>query len=286
VIDRTLDFKLDDDPSALKRMVEVIHPILDLTDSSPWRIDCSRAEYLGPLTAAVLAATALEADRRGQVHQVPLPASPPEAAAFATFSGLAHLLQGSPRPDPNHPLNETIAIEPFTRAVFNQSDPILRLIRRHVEMTADSEDYLRLCFNEVAQNIEDHAQSPIGGVSCARFMRNLQETRVAIVDRGVGIWGSLRPTHPELKSDRMALEGVLRGRVTSRSRRNNQGLGLSKANIVIGQKGRMILWSGRGVAEIAPGRKDIFDHRIRFPGTIVFFALPLAASDAEDPVLA
>lgn len=96
----------------------------------------------------------------------------------------------------------------LTTAGFRDADPVIELVRAHVKISEDMEEYLRSCINEVIQNIQDHAKSKIGGVLYARFMTASSEVRIAIVDRGDGIYTTLKRRYPDT-TELTALDRVL-----------------------------------------------------------------------------
>lgn len=137
---------------------------------------------------------------------------------------------------------------------------------------------MRTCVQEVTQNVVDHAASSIGGVMSARYFAASNEVRVGIVDRGMGIGTSLRGKHPDTKDSFVALTRVIEGGYSSKSRPNNMGLGVSnlfQLTNTIG--GRICVISGDARAEVHPGGKPSVETLpFLFPGTGVFFSLPLS----------
>ena len=100
--------------------------------------------------------------------------------------------------------------------------------------------------------------------------------RVAIVDRGVGIYTTLKRRYDDTTPGN-SLRRVLKGRFTALSRPNNAGLGLCNLSAMIEHlNGSFVIISetsiahGRGAAQ----RKFVTLAR-RFPGTAIFFVLPM-----------
>lgn len=110
-------------------------------------------------------------------------------------------------------------------ARWSDPTPIIQLVNHYLAIAEEPEEYLRICVHEVIQNIENHAESPIGGVMCARYMSSAQQVRVAIVDRGIGICTTLKRQHADTTPEN-PLRRVLKGKVSAMSRPNNAGLGL------------------------------------------------------------
>lgn len=79
--------------------------------------------------------------------------------------------------------------------------------------------------NEITDNVLTHSQSKIGGLVQVTNMRSSAQVEFVVSDPGVGVPGSLRPTHPDLRSDEEALNAAIREGVT-RDKSIGQGNGL------------------------------------------------------------
>ncbi|HTW93997.1 MAG TPA: hypothetical protein VMD30_04325, partial [Tepidisphaeraceae bacterium] len=104
------------------------------------------------------------------------------------------------------------------------------------------------------------------------------EVRVAIADRGIGIAASLRHRYPEIRTAKQALEKVIGGGVSARSRPSNMGCGISNlCNVIVNVlRGELFIISGEGMADGAPGHAiRSRDFTAGFPGTGVFFTIPV-----------
>jgi len=272
-----IDFSVNDSPKSVVTFIRRIRGIFD-PEIIAWRIDFSKCGYLGPDAAAIVVAAIEMARRNGIKHEVLLPKGNAALEAFCEFSGLNHFLHGSPRPQDNHPACVTIPIRIQHKSHFNDPDPIIRLISQFLPLSALSEEYLRICINEVIQNVEDHADSSIGCVTCARFLRNIGEVRVAIVDRGRGIGTTLREKYPDVSHAGQALERVLQGGYSAKSRPNNMGLGISNLCQIITQQlhGELFIVTEDATADNKFGRQP-FSQSLgtNFPGTGVFFSVPV-----------
>ncbi len=235
---------------------------------------------MGPIAAAVFGAVYYLGESKGQRPRIVLPKSPPELDHFCEVSGLKFLASQSPASsNTDCPDLEVVALERFEESRWNQSDPVVHLVRRHREISEDTEDYLRICINEVVQNVIDHSKSVFGGVMCSRYMSNRDRVHVAIVDHGKGIFETLHPAHPEIGNSIEALRAVIRGRYSAKSRENNMGLGISNLwGVVRELEGRIAIMSGGARARYTGGgTSDSFETlEFSFPGTFVWFSLPMA----------
>lgn len=279
-----IDFRIDDKIRDVVALVKRLADVLVLPAmAEPWIIDATKAHYLGPDASVILAA--VHARERGLHHnpvRVLLPSQPPALAGFCQFSGMLQLFQNGARPDLDHPECETVPLTTFTSVSANIADPVVKLIQRHVELAEDAEEYLRICLTEVAQNVVDHAESPIGGIWCARFFKSRNQVRVALADAGLGIFKTLRRQFPELDGAEDAMRRVLRGNASSRSRPNNMGQGINNLGLFIRRcRGSLILMSGDAACEVRHDRSEPWfaPGQFSWPGTAVFFTLPTSVPD-------
>lgn len=240
-------------------------------------LDLTRCRYIGPDAAVLLAAALIELRRRRVPVLIKWPSGPHELRAFCQFSGLLELYEElTPYTQKDYdPTHNVLRLRILTEATFRDAEPVINLVRAHVGIPEDTEEYLRICVNEVIQNIVDHAASPIGGFICARFMTKSNEVRIAIADRGLGIYTTLRRVYPDT-TPKSALERVLAGKFTAQSRQNNAGLGINHLKgILKNLGGQLCIISGSAMATMKPGRVDISELEFTFGGTAVFFTIPV-----------
>lgn len=269
---------IDDTDDAILGLIRKLDLVHRAGPDQGWKLQCRDCRYLGPWAAALLASAYLRGEQLGQRPRIVLPTEPRELDAFCLFSGLKHLKDpNSEPPDPEHKDCETVPIMQFKQAQWGQSDGVIRLLRRHTELGTSTEESLRLCIYEIAQNVVDHAESPVGGILCARFISARKRVRVAVVDRGRGIRDTLRAAYPDIRDSIDALSRVIQGGHSSRARDNNMGLGISNLwQSVEDLGGRIAIVSGDAWARIIPRRdpRRIETIDCVFPGTGVFFSLP------------
>lgn len=275
---RAPNFKVDDRYETVTEFCGLLDAIWKCGPGEPWTLDLRNCEYLGPDAAVLTYSTFLVGASLGQRPKVLQPTSPPKLDAFCLFSGLRHYLEKGKRPSPNDPQSETLPLNQFFEVIGNQSAPLVGLVRRHMDtLSEDNETYLSTAFQETVQNIADHADSPIGGISCARFFSKSSEARLAFVDRGVGFAGSLRKRLGPLSS-MDALKKVLNEQMSARSRENNQGLGLFYlSQFVRNLGGELVIVTGNAVAHFFSPSSTWAYNAVdwNFPGTGVFLCLRL-----------
>jgi hypothetical protein len=270
-----IDFGVNDSPTSVTQLISRLATVANVS-SGRVQIDVSRSQYLGPDAASVLLAFVKMWRSRGAEVDVQLPSFPEALRAFCVFSGLTWELKHSDWPDPSHPLCVTVPLRTHTEARFADVEAVSRLIRAYVHFSDQRASALEVAFSEVLQNVEDHAASPVGAVSCARFLRHRHEVRVAIVDMGCGIASTLRTRHPEFDDDAQAIRATLQGGFSSMSRRNNAGQGLSNLRLCVARPGgKLFIISERASASIN-SRNELITRSLpfRFQGTGVFFTLP------------
>jgi hypothetical protein len=117
-------------------------------------------------------------------------------------------------------------------------------------------------------------------VTCARYMQRFRQVRVAVVDLGAGIHSTLLKQYPSLSSPREAIEKVLYGGYSARSRVNNAGQGINNLRICVGGRGgNLTLISQSGLVHVVPQRTPhATTAPFHFPGTAIFFTLPVVKS--------
>src|SRR5437879_1133717 len=97
-----IDFSINDSPQSVVAFLKRISRIFD-PSVRQWNIDFSKCRYLGPDAVAIVVASVLEARRSGIKCSVTLPKGVPALDAFCEFSGLNHLVLGTPIPQADHP---------------------------------------------------------------------------------------------------------------------------------------------------------------------------------------
>jgi hypothetical protein len=275
-----IDFNVSDRVRSIKRLVQLLTQVEEVSPGTSLEIDLRKCQYLGPDAAAILTAVVRDAQSNGILTRILSPLGPPELCAFFRVSGLANLavVSESVSAEPDDVIRPVLAVTQIRRASFNDADPIIALVSKHGTLDPEAEEYLRICINEVVQNVQDHAKSSVGAMMTARFMAKANEVRVAIVDRGIGMCTTLRKRYPDTTPENV-MQRVLQGSYSARSRENNMGLGLSNlAAIITRLEGGLFMLSENSMAEIRKGDERSFSMvSPGFRGTGVFFTLPVGA---------
>ncbi|MDW5597165.1 hypothetical protein VSS74_22655 [Conexibacter stalactiti] len=110
---------------------------------------------------------------------------------------------------------------------------------------------LRMCLDELGENVTFHADSPTGGVISAWHPADTYEFEIGVADLGIGMRTSIarNPEHADVADDLDAMARVVTPRVTSTPHRNS-GFGLPIASITFtANGGAFYLRSGAAVAK-------------------------------------
>ena len=278
-----IDYNVDDRWGDLNHFCRDEQKCWDFDSKVRWKLDFRKCRYLGPYVASVLYATWLRSRQLGQHPTVALPTEPRSLDAFCHFSNLKHFLLKKGQADPRHTGNETVPLYQFFDHAYEQTIRILKFVKEHQSLTDDDEITLTSAIHEVCQNIEDHADSPVGGISCARYFSQRRKVRVAVVDMGITIAASLRRNR-EIGSDVEALELVSRGGITSGIHKHNKGQGISNLVMFVrAMNGTLEIVSGSAVVKCEPQIDKLKTEPLdwRFPGTGVFFTLTVSQADDD-----
>lgn len=129
---------------------------------------------------------------------------------------------------------------------------------------------IRICLDELAENVIHHAASPLGGFAAAQGWPRTQQFEIAIVDVGVGIRRSLtaNPEWADISDDVTAISTALEPRVTATPERN-AGIGLYITRLLLRENGgTLVVRSGSGaVYSGVDERAEV--TAVSFPGTLV-----------------
>lgn len=106
---------------------------------------------------------------------------------------------------------------------------------------------IKVCFQEIFNNINDHAHENIGCVFAQHYPQK-EIVRVAISDFGVGIPYNIQKHHPSLTDGKALEKATVRG-FTTRSNPQNAGAGLDTliSNVVKNNQGGVYIHSNHGI---------------------------------------
>lgn len=243
-------------------------------------INLKKCGYLGPDAVACLAAYILEAEGRGLKTTVVWPEGPKQLRTYCDVSGLKMLVEADQYSNEEFDRTQNVLrLRKFTTAQFNDADPVVSLLKAHIAISSNLEEYLRLCVLEIIQNIYDHSESPVGGLITARYMSKRPEVRIAVVDRGAGICTTLRRRFSDT-TPHNALRRVVKGEYSALSRQNNAGLGISMlVQWVTLLGGDVAIISESSWTHAKDTNRYFETTSFRFGGTGVFLTIPASPVD-------
>lgn len=147
---------------------------------------------------------------------------------------------------------------------------ILRVIRDNFNADMSIISCLNYCFMEMVDNVQVHAQSPIGGYTVAQNYPYSNELRIVIIDAGVGIYESLTKTQGTKYgnlSPSEALEFAIKEEVTNGKGRGN-GL-FHTSEFIKENKGEMQIYSGEYCLKIS-GSEVWTERSAYLQGTLIY----------------
>nr|WP_239587594.1 ATP-binding protein [Bacillus pakistanensis] len=132
---------------------------------------------------------------------------------------------------------------------------------------------IRMCFGEIFNNINDHAQENIGCIFAQHYPRS-NEIKISISDFGVGIPNNIRRVSPSLQ-DHEAIERATVEGFTSKTSPRNLGAGLHTLieNVVNDNGGVVFIHSNYGILTCIKGNNMIqkfpLIKKSFYPGTLI-----------------
>jgi anti-sigma regulatory factor (Ser/Thr protein kinase) len=129
---------------------------------------------------------------------------------------------------------------------------------------------IRICLDELAENVVHHADSDWGGYAAAQGFPRSSAFEIGIVDLGIGIRRSLtnNPEYADIEEDVNAIQTALRPRVTATPERNS-GIGLFITQRLLDANGGVLLVRSGSGAVYSGMDERAFNSEISFPGTLV-----------------
>jgi hypothetical protein len=283
MIECRIDFNIEDSERSIEQLLVRLAPAYDaIARSQPFIVNLTHCRFMGPSAAVLLAGLQMLADRAG-VHATFVPPSGPDALrGFCWFSGLEYRLFNGRPPDANHSECVTVPVESFQIVNMGATYSVINLVQRFLNIDEDSMHALETSIFETLNNIHDHARSHVGGLMCARFQKGKGEVRVAVLDHGVTIPGSVREGGIYARDDHSAIKWASAGGNTSKRHGTNLGQGLETLSLLVGLcDGTLQLFSGRGgLFKRGKARTVVRKTDGRLPGTLVSFKLRMREGPA------
>jgi anti-sigma regulatory factor (Ser/Thr protein kinase) len=161
-------------------------------------------------------------------------------------------------------------------------------LSRQLGVQADRLETIRVCMEEILNNIRDHADK-VTGCIFAQYIPANHEVLISISDFGVGIPYNVQKAFPSMTDNEAIRKSVERG-FSTLSRPHNRGVGLDNLihNVVINGKGSVHIHSLNGILSCLNGNNEIL-YRSRntlgyYPGTLIDLVFKTDVSDIFDIV--
>jgi len=172
------------------------------------------------------------------------------------------------------PRNTTIPLELVTyQESYRWFEKILYWLSLKLNVSTRALSTIKVCLQEIFNNINDHSQENIGCVTAQHYPRN-NCIVVAISDFGVGIPYNIQKIHPSL-SDHLALQKASEEGVSTKSNPQNRGAGLDTLiyNVVKNNQGGVYIHSNSGILNCTYNGAQVGKLPLRadgfYPGTLI-----------------
>jgi hypothetical protein len=260
----------------LEKTIATLAPLLYLREPALITIDLGSLVHIAPTSLALLVACLkrLQEDRLLLDGSAVIPPKAPPVAMYLERMNLIRELVGElpesfvrreakgfrPGEHFEDDTDYAIVARSLTEAICERCD-VDKLGRAAV----------RVCLDEVCENVIHHADTPLGGFAAAQgWPKSNREFEIGIVDLGVGKRASLtkNPDYAHIVDDAEAIRTALRPGVTSTPERN-AGIGLFVTAMLLANNGGVIhVRSGLGAVSLGATNAKM-QRPIAVPGTVV-----------------
>lgn len=217
-----------------------------------WTLFIPRGRFVTPRMLAMLTSWALEMRARGVSFAV---MGDGDTCAYLDRMGFQGIIGAQAIGIP-HRVEAGRFIPLFLIGTSDQQgqavDALCELMLRQFENARELLPPFEWAVNEITDNILIHAQSSTPGVVSAQYYPGRHELEIAIVDQGLGLLGTLGPSHGA-RDERHAIElGLTRG--LTRDPAVGQGNGMAGTELIVREnRGTMLLWTGGTRVLSTPG---------------------------------
>lgn len=202
-----------------------------------------------------------------------------EAAEFLERSGLIAFAATDKEAPGVCPTFLPIKAVQYDRSHSYMNDELIPWLSSNFGQQPRALSTLRVCFEEVFNNIRDHSTRDVG-CSAGHFDRVSGKATICVSDFGIGIPGRVRSAM-QLGSDHAAIAMACQEGFTTRTTPRNMGAGLHVLvrNVVERNKGTLIITSGEGMYSCypatgaAPSKRTGKPAGSKFPGTMIHITL-------------
>lgn len=164
---------------------------------------------------------------------------------------------------------ELVAID----ASYQWFEKVVGWLSRRINVTVESLANIKMCLQEIFNNINDHSNQKIGSAFIQHYP-NKNKVSIAISDIGVGIPYNIQSKHPFL-NDAQAIEKATERGFSTKSTPRNRGAGLDTLinNVVKNNEGTVYIHSNYGILSCIYDNNTIAMKSnltpVFYPGTLI-----------------
>lgn len=260
----------------LERLLRDLDPLARLAVRKELLLDLGGLSFVGPAGLAWLIAVVRRAEDLDLIAggSVRMPRSPLTLRYLMRMDFLT-TLDLATVDDEQFDRHPPIGFRPCQR--FSDHDGSRRVAKEMTDALAEScetDDVarysLRICLDELAENVIYHADTDSGGFMVAQGLKRVPEFEIGIADLGVGIRTSLQknPQYVDIQDDVTAISTALLPRVSSTPERNG-GFGLAVSQLLLkANGGTLSVRSGHGSVQTGMAERQQYQE-LAVPGTLV-----------------
>lgn len=262
----------------LERLIRLLAPLFELEEPAVIRIELDRLVAVSPAALALLTGSikyVAEHELIADGSLVTPPRSPPVANYLKRMNMIRVLLDDDDLDD-SIARNPAVGFRPCEHFSGEHdyaavAAGLTKALTERCETDEIARASIRVCLDEIAENVVNHAATPLGGFAAAQGWKASGEFEIGIVDLGVGIRASLtqNPRYADVTDDANAITTALQPRVTATPERNG-GIGLFITKMLLrANGGALLVRSGYGAVTSDEAGEHATLENARMPGTLV-----------------
>lgn len=264
------------------KFYEYIKEKLDLIEGPPYlhiHLNC----ILSPLHIVVMTKCLIYITTKGDFVLVVSPLSD-TIGEFLKEIGLWEFCQDNYRQPKQGNYSQKATCMGLWRINSTNMDEYTMHLQRYLGEYYKKNGVIKSCISELANNVCDHAKSPIDAYIFCQYIPQHNKLYIVIGDMGVGIPKTVRgiPAHAELTDDE-AVKWALKPNNTAQSTQQNKGLGLDaiKCSVEV-NGGELEIYSGSCHYCLSEDEENFFSINSFFKGTLISIVLNTENIEEEE----
>jgi anti-anti-sigma regulatory factor/anti-sigma regulatory factor (Ser/Thr protein kinase) len=254
-------------------MIHLLTPLFELDEPRDILLDLQKLIFIGPSALALLTAAVKRVDGQGYVAEgiVVMPESPQMEDHLARMDFIRVLRGEEVEIASSSPPAGFLPCRHFGEDDYQiAAAELTRLLSERCSTDSVAEHSIRICLEELTENVVHHADCPQGGFAAAQGWSRRSEFEIGIADLGIGIRASLtkNPLYAAVDDDLVAIETAIKPRVTETPDRN-AGIGLFVTKLLLRANGGLLMIRSGYGAVYSGHREDGFVRKVSLPGTLV-----------------